>query len=117
MCQGQLVSKATYNKLWDLIGYIYRDSKPVSSGNFYLPDLRQMYIKGAGENKTYAFNIPVPSASLGTTIEESHPMYIKDVVQMVTAPTVFELSGQENAPQQTTNLLWLGCVAFEHKGL
>ena len=71
MCQGQLVSKTTYNLLWDLIGNTYLNGRTASSTNFYLPDLRQMYIKGAGANTTYQFEVPVPSASLGTFQEMS----------------------------------------------
>ena len=66
MCQGQLVSKTTYNLLWDLIGNTYLNGRTASSTNFYLPDLRQMYIKGAGANTTYKFEVPVSSATLGT---------------------------------------------------
>ena len=68
MCQGQLVEKATYNLLWNLIGNTYLNGRTASSTDFYLPDLRQMYIKGAGENKTYQdqFKVPVAAASLGT---------------------------------------------------
>ena len=71
MCQGQLVSKTTYNLLWDLIGNTYLNGRTPSSTDFYLPDLRQMYIKGAGENKTYQFEVPVSSATLGTFQEMS----------------------------------------------
>jgi len=49
-----------------------------------------------------AYRVPVKRDGTRTTIEESHPMHVKDVVQMVTAPTVFEPSGQGNASQQNT---------------
>jgi microcystin-dependent protein len=71
MCQGQLVSKTTYNLLWDLIGNTFLNGRTASSTHFYLPDLRQMYIKGAGTNTTYQFEVPVESASLGRFQEMS----------------------------------------------
>jgi microcystin-dependent protein len=73
MCQGQLVEKATYNLLWNLIGNTYLNGRTASATDFYLPDLRQMYIKGAGENKTYQnqFKVPVAEANLGTFQEMS----------------------------------------------
>ena len=71
MCQGQLVSKTTYNLLWDLIGNTFLNGRTASSTHFYLPDLRQMFIKGAGTNTTYEFKVPVESASLGKFQEMS----------------------------------------------
>jgi microcystin-dependent protein len=73
MCQGQAVSKTTYNLLWDVIGNTFLNGRTASSTDFYLPDLRQMYIKGAGENTTYQnqFKVPVAEANLGTFQEMS----------------------------------------------
>ena len=73
LCQGQAVSKTTYNLLWNVIGNTFLNGRTASSTDFYLPDLRQMYIKGAGENTTYQnqFKVPVADANLGTFQEMS----------------------------------------------
>ena len=54
MCQGALVSRTTYAALYAVIGNLYRTT--TSTTEFYLPDLRQCYVKGAGDNKTYSIS-------------------------------------------------------------
>ena len=49
LCQGQAISKSTYNLLWDLIGNTYLNGRQGGTPNFYLPDLRGVFIRGAGD--------------------------------------------------------------------
>jgi hypothetical protein len=53
LCQGQLISKTTYASLWAIIGDTYLNGRSADASNFYIPDLREFYIKGAGQNFTY----------------------------------------------------------------
>ena len=53
LCHGQLISKTTYSALWIVIGDTYLNGRTADANNFYIPDLREMYIKGAGQNFTY----------------------------------------------------------------
>jgi microcystin-dependent protein len=53
LCQGQLISKTTYASLWAIIGDTYLNGRSADASNFYIPDLREFYIKGAGQNYTY----------------------------------------------------------------
>ena len=53
-CIGTLKSTTgKYAALYALIGNTYQGNKPSYTGNFYLPDLRQVYIKGSGQSNTY----------------------------------------------------------------
>jgi microcystin-dependent protein len=52
LCQGQLISKTTYASLWAIIGDTYLNGRSADASNFYIPDLREFYIKGAGQNFT-----------------------------------------------------------------
>ena len=52
-CDGALVSISTYQNLYNLIGNTYQHDKPSYANYFYIPDLRQMFIKGSGLNQTY----------------------------------------------------------------
>jgi hypothetical protein len=69
LCNGDPVSKHTYPELYDAIGVIYGgDGNP----NFYLPDFRGLFLRGAGErtivnypNKGGVVNTTYKSASLG----------------------------------------------------
>jgi microcystin-dependent protein len=65
ICQGALVSKTTYPKLYSVIGDIYLNGRTASSTSFYLPDLRGLFIRGTGTNSTYIDN-PTGSAITGT---------------------------------------------------
>jgi microcystin-dependent protein len=53
MCHGALVSRTTYADLYAVIGNTYSNLRSTTT-DFYLPDLRQCYVKGAGDNKTYS---------------------------------------------------------------
>ena len=57
LCQGQEVSKTTYSELYAVIGDSFKGAKAdPTSGNFYLPDLREVTLKGVGTNYAYAIN-------------------------------------------------------------
>lgn len=53
LCNGALVSKTTYNLLWNVIGNQYLNGRTANSTNFYLPDLRGLFVRGVGTNTTY----------------------------------------------------------------
>jgi len=56
-CIGELKSTTgTYANLYALIGDTYRGNKAFYANNFYLPDLRQLFVKGSGQNNTYSVN-------------------------------------------------------------
>ena len=61
-CIGELKNQVgKYSALYALIGNTYRGNKASYTGYFYLPDLRQVYVKGSGQSNTYNVN------SLATT--------------------------------------------------
>jgi microcystin-dependent protein len=57
LCQGQAISKSTYNLLWDLIGNTYLNDRAGGTPNFYLPDLRGVFIRGVGLSTAYSPNV------------------------------------------------------------
>jgi len=57
ICNGDQVSKTTYSELYAVIGDSFKGAKAdPASGNFYLPDLREVTLKGVGTNYAYAIN-------------------------------------------------------------
>jgi microcystin-dependent protein len=50
-CQGQAVSQVTYAALYDAIGATWNTGGE-GAGNFRLPDLRGMFVRGTGTNAT-----------------------------------------------------------------
>ena len=54
ICNGALISKTSNIELWSLLGNTYLAGRSAQSLSFYLPDLRQLFITGAGDNSTYA---------------------------------------------------------------
>lgn len=52
-CYGQEVSKTQYADLYNIIGNKYAYGRTAPTGMFYLPDLRGMFIRGAGQNSVY----------------------------------------------------------------
>ena len=56
ICNGDLISKSQNIALWSLLGDTYLAGRSAQTLSFYLPDLRQLYIGGAGDNTTYAVN-------------------------------------------------------------
>lgn len=72
LCDGTGYQQAQYASLFNAIGHTYRAGRAISYNiggvnrpYFYVPDLRQCYVKGAGENGTYNSLITAPKASLG----------------------------------------------------
>jgi microcystin-dependent protein len=71
LCQGQLISKATYASLWVIIGDTYLNGRTADASNFYIPDLREFYIKGAGQNFTYTKKYTYSGGNaLGTFLDQ-----------------------------------------------
>lgn len=72
MCDGALISKTTYASLWAVIGNTYLNGRSADANNYYLPDLREMYIKGAGQNFTYSKKYTYSGGNaLGTFLDQS----------------------------------------------
>lgn len=55
LCDGGLVSITTYSALFAVIGYTYTVTPAPTTGNFYLPDLRGMFVRGKGANPNLGF--------------------------------------------------------------
>jgi len=74
-CQGQAVSQTTYAALFAAIGTTW-DIGGEGAGNFRLPDLRGMFLRGAGTNATGsssgAVGQPVSDYAADTYLNHSH---------------------------------------------
>ena len=74
-CQGQAVSQTTYAALFAAIGTTW-DIGGEGAGNFRLPDLRGMFLRGAGTNATGsssgAVGQPVSDYATDTYLNHSH---------------------------------------------
>jgi microcystin-dependent protein len=74
-CQGQAVSQITYAALYAAIGTTW-DIGGEGAGNFRLPDLRGMFLRGAGTNVTGsssgAVGQPVSDYAADTYLDHSH---------------------------------------------
>ena len=56
ICNGDLISKSSNIELWGLIGDTYLNGRTPQTLSFYLPDMRQLFVTGAGDNSTYPVN-------------------------------------------------------------
>ena len=56
ICNGDLISKSSNIELWGLIGDTYLNGRSAQTLSFYLPDMRQLFVTGAGDNSTYPVN-------------------------------------------------------------
>ena len=56
ICDGALISKSLNIELWSLIGNTFLNGRPAQTLSFYLPDMRQLFVTGAGDNSTYPVN-------------------------------------------------------------
>lgn len=59
----------------------FLNGRTSSTTSFYLPDMRQCYVKGSGLNTSYSMKLTVPSATLGTFQEmsvQSHKHFYYD---------------------------------------
>jgi microcystin-dependent protein len=54
ICDGALISKSSNIELWSLLGNTYLAGRSAQTLSFYLPDMRQLFVTGAGDNSTYA---------------------------------------------------------------
>ncbi len=54
ICNGALISKSANIELWSLLGNTYLAGRSAQTLSFYLPDMRQLFVTGAGDNSTYA---------------------------------------------------------------
>jgi microcystin-dependent protein len=74
-CQGQVISQTTYADLYAAIGTTW-DIGGEGAGNFRLPDLRGMFLRGAGTNATGsssgAVGQPVSDYAADTYLNHSH---------------------------------------------
>ena len=100
LCQGQAVEKSTYNLLWGVIGNTYLNGRAGGTPNFYLPDLRGVFIRGAGLSTAYEPN--VQGGTLGEYQEQSiekhsHTYSTLNVVSSVS------ISGGVGGPSLNTN--------------
>ena len=68
-CDGLLVSKTTYSELWDMIGNTYAYNKPLYNEHFYVPDMRQLYVRGGQMNTTYP--VDAQPVAMGTYQSQS----------------------------------------------
>ena len=64
-CDGQSVSLHIYSALYAILGHTYQNTKPLLSGYFYVPDMRQLYVRGSGQNETYPVDPNVLPTSTG----------------------------------------------------
>ena len=64
-CQGGLVLKTQYSALWTAIGSTYLNGRQDPVASFYLPDLRGLFIKGAGNSNTTYNPTNTSTISLG----------------------------------------------------
>lgn len=77
ICNGAEISTITYNDLYQVIGSLYNDGRPTlpSAGNFFLPDLRQSYISGAGSMSSHTQKV---GNSYTRTVGEYNQMSVQD---------------------------------------
>ena len=61
ICDGALISKSSNIELWGLIGDTYLNGRTPQTLSFYLPDMRQLFVTGAGDNSTYPIQASVKS--------------------------------------------------------
>jgi len=62
-CAGQELSQTTYADLYAVIGNLYSKGRITSpaTGNFFVPDLRGLFICGASQPQSSSFSFTVPS--------------------------------------------------------
>lgn len=79
-CNGSSISKTTYADLFNVIGYKYKKSSESASGStFRIPDLREVVLKGVGENEVYPISTHNPISTLDGFQDDafqSHTHYI-----------------------------------------
>ena len=98
LCQGQAISKTTYNLLWDLIGNTYLNGRQGGTPNFYLPDLRGVFIRGAGLSTAYSPNVT------GGTLGQFQTHSVQDHYHKYSLPTDRITVGGSNSV--SSNSVW-----------
>jgi len=103
LCQGQAISKSTYNLLWDLIGNTYLNGRAGGTSNFYLPDLRGVFIRGVGLSTAYSPNVT------GGTLGEFQTHSVQDHYHKYSRPNDSITVGGSNSV--SSNSVWDNSVA------
>jgi microcystin-dependent protein len=77
LCHGQSVLIADYSALYSVIGSTFKYSKPSYSGQFYVPDMRGLFVRGVGENEILPVSGPTSIGTLqeSSVQEHSHQYY------------------------------------------
>jgi microcystin-dependent protein len=113
-CHGGLFSKSIYSELYAIIGNMYAYSKALSSTEFYVPDMRQLYVKGMGLNETYS---AIETAPTGMGIyqtqqvqDHGHSYYsanTSETTVRVDSTTPTQTVGSNNYTDNVTYDKWL----------
>ncbi len=64
-CKGQLLLKTNFPELWDAIGHTYLKGRSVISTQFYICDMRGLFVRGYGTNTTYTESVIKGAATFG----------------------------------------------------
>jgi microcystin-dependent protein len=113
-CDGELKSKSSYSALFNLIGDTYAYDKPLYSSHFYLPDLRQLFVRGSQMNQTYPVSaIPVGMGQYqGQQIQKHGHEYrsanTSETVDKVNAPSQNQTVGSNNYTDNITTTMYDG---------
>lgn len=89
LCQGQSVLIEDYSALYSVIGNNFRYGKPTYSGQFYVPDMRGLFVRGVGQNGIMPVTGPSNMGTLqeSSVQEHSHQYYRpQDSIQCTEAP-------------------------------
>lgn len=104
LCQGQAISKSTYNLLWNEIGNTYLNGRAGGTSNFYLPDLRGVFIRGAGLSTAYSPNVT------GGTLGQFQTHSVQDHYHKYSRPNDSITVGGSNSV--SSNSVWDNSVAI-----
>jgi microcystin-dependent protein len=99
-CDGASVSISTYGNLYAILGNTYKYNKQEYSGYFYLPDMRQLFVRGSQQNETYPVN--AQPVSIGTYQGQSIQTHSHN----------FEKSGQESAGSGGLGTITVGSNSY-----
>jgi len=99
-CDGASVSISTYGNLYAILGNTYKYNKQEYSGYFYLPDMRQLFVRGSQQNETYPVN--AQSVPMGTYQGQSIQTHSHN----------FEKSGNESAGSGGLGTITVGSNSY-----
>jgi len=94
-CDGMLVSQTTYAALFAIIGHTYQYNKTSYSNSFYLPDMRQLFVRGSQMNQTYP--VKATPVAMGTYQGQSVMEHTHDYERAENSHTV----GHNNVSHRT----------------